>query len=142
MTLHAERTRLLLWAAALLAICFALNQRHHHFPYYYHPDEPGKAEQILTGRWNFNHPMLMLTATRAVVETFHVPMEEQPIVETGRLVSAFFMAVAVTALSLTAYLWRGWPAAILAGAALALHHQLYELSHYMKEDAALMMGLA
>lgn len=142
MTLHAERTRILLWAAALLAVCFALNQRHHHFPYYYHPDEPGKAEQILTGRWNFNHPMLMLTATRAVVETFHVPAEEQAIVEAGRLVSAFFMAVAVTALSLTAYLWRGWPAAILAGAALALHHQLYELSHYMKEDAALLMGLA
>src|SRR4051795_11210624 len=132
MSLPAERTRLLLWAAMLLAFCFALNQRHHHFPYYYHPDEPGKAEQILTGRWNFNHPMLLLTGTRAAVQLFHVRADEQAIVETGRLVSALFMAVAVTALSLTAYLWRGWPAALLSGLALALHHQLYELSHYMK----------
>src|SRR5688572_13996034 len=118
MRLHPERFRLLLWALCLLAFTFALNQRHHHFPYYYHPDEPGKAEQILTGRWNFNHPMLLLTATNVAVQVFKVPPKEQAIVEAGRLVSAFFMAAAVVALSLTAYLWRGWPAALLAGGAL------------------------
>jgi hypothetical protein len=52
------------------------------------------------------------------------------------------MAAGVVALSLLAYLWRGWPAGLATGAALALHHQIYELSHYMKEDSALLMGVA
>jgi hypothetical protein len=45
-------------------------------------------------------------------------------------------------LSLLAYAWRGWPAALAAGGALALHHQLFELAHYFKEDSALLAGLA
>jgi hypothetical protein len=138
----SEKACLFLWALFLLLAAFGLNQRHHHFPYYYHPDEPGKVEQILTGHWNFHHPMLLLTATNMAVDVFQVPREEQAIVETGRAISALFMALAVLALSLTAYVWRGWLAAIVAGLALLLHHQLYELSHYMKEDSALLMGLS
>ncbi len=140
--LQSERLRLLLWSLFLVLATLALDLRHNQFPYYYHPDEPGKAEQILTGRFNFHHPMLLLTTTNVAVDFFRVPRTEQAIVEMGRRVSALFTALAVVALSLTAYLWRGWPAAILAGAALATHHQLYELSHYMKEDTALLMGLA
>ena len=63
-------------------------------------------------------------------------------VEVGRWVSAGFSAVAVTALSLLAFCWRGWIAGIATGAALMLHHQVFELSHYMKEDTALLMGVA
>ena len=58
------------------------------------------------------------------------------------MVSAIYMSVAVVALSLLAYAWSGWPAAISAGGALAFHHQLFELAHYFKEDSALLAGLS
>lgn len=130
------------WAVALFALCFALDTRHRHFPYFYHPDEPGKVEQVLTGRFNFHHPMLLLATTRLVVDLCHVGREPQAVVEAGRCVSAGFMAGAVVAFSLLAYLWRGWRAALVSGAALAWHHQLFELAHYMKEDSALLFGVA
>ena len=137
-----NKAALTLWSFLLLGVCFALNTRHNTFPFHYHPDEPGKVEQIMDGEWNFHHPMLLLAATDALVDLRRVPKTEQAIVEVGRGVSAAFTAIAVVALSLLAYLWRGWPAALAAGGALALHHQLFELSHYMKEDSALLMGLA
>lgn len=137
-----DRWRLLGWSTLLFAVSLALFVRHHHFPYYYHPDEPGKVEQVMDGKWNFHHPMLLLGATRAVVDLAGIEKREQPVVEAGRWVSAVFMAVAVVALSLLAYAWRGWEAAIAAGGALALHHQLYELAHYMKEDSALLAGMS
>lgn len=130
------------WSVLLFAVSLTLFVRHHHFPYYYHPDEPGKVEQVIAGEWNFHHPMLLLGTARAVVELAGVEKREQPVVEAGRWVSATFMAIAVVALSLLAYAWRGWEAAIGTGAALALHHQLYELAHYMKEDSALLAGMA
>ena len=137
-----SRWAVILWSFALFFLCYALNTRHNGFPFFYHPDEPGKVEQVMTGEWNFNHPMLLLSTTKLAVEALHVPADPQAIVETGRGVSAVFTAVAVVAFSLLALLWRGWGAALTVGGALALHHQLYELAHYMKEDAALLMGVA
>lgn len=131
-----------IWCILLLLLCLGLHSRHNDFPYFYHPDEPGKVEQLLTGEWNFNHPMLLLNTTRAAMQVAEIPKEEQPVVETGRWVSAVFTSIAVVALSLLAYAWRGWAAAIAAGGALALHHQLYELSHYLKEDPALLAGMS
>jgi dolichyl-phosphate-mannose-protein mannosyltransferase len=119
-----------------------LHTRHQQFPFFRHPDEPGKVEQVLKGDWNFHHPMLLLTASKVAVQIFAVPRQEQQIVEAGRSVSAAFTALAVVAFSLLAYLWRGWLAALTTGVVLSLHHQLYELSHYMKEDSALLMGVA
>ena len=136
------RLLLALWAAGLFSLSFAIFERHHHFPFFYHPDEPGKVEQVLTHDWNFHHPMLLLNATRLAVKFCGVPKEPQAIVEAGRTVSAAFMALAVVALSLTAYLWRGWTPAVIAGVALATHHQLYELAHYLKEDSALLAGVS
>jgi hypothetical protein len=130
------------WSLMLFAASVALFARHNGFPYYYHPDEPGKVEQVIDGKWNFHHPMLLLGTTRAVVQLAGMEKREQPVVEAGRMVSAGFMAAAVVALSLLAYAWRGWQAALASGAALALHHQLYELAHYFKEDSALLAGLA
>jgi hypothetical protein len=133
---------LLGWSLVLFATSLALFVRHNAFPYYYHPDEPGKVEQVIDAKWNFHHPMLLLGATRAVVQLAGIEKREQPVVEAGRMVSAGFMAAAIVALSLLAYAWRGWQAALASGATLALHHQLYELAHYMKEDSALLAGLA
>jgi hypothetical protein len=76
------------------------------------------------------------------VDVAGVAREPQSVVEAGRAVAAAFTALAVVALSLLAYQWRGWPPALAVGVALMLHHQLFELSHYMKEDTALLCGLA
>jgi hypothetical protein len=86
--------------------------------------------------------MLLLTATKAAVMLGDVALREQKVVEVGRWVSAAFAALAVVALSLLAFVWRGWPAAIVTGLALLLHHQVFELAHYLKEDTALLCGVA
>jgi hypothetical protein len=126
----------------LFALCFYSGFRHHTFPYFYHPDEPGKVEQLVTGKFNYHHPMLLLATARLATEVLHTPKKPQALVEVGRGVSAAFMAGAVVMLALLAFLWRGWRAGLVTGAALALHHQIYELAHYMKEDSALLFGVA
>ncbi len=137
-----QNARLALWSLVLFALCLGLDTRHHRFPFFYHPDEPGKVRQVRTGEWNFHHPMLLLTATKMALKFSAAHRTEQDVVEFGRWVSAAFVATAVVALSLLAFLWRGWPGAFTAGAVLGLHHQFYELAHYMKEDSAILMGLA
>ena len=136
------KVRLLAWSIVLFVICYFVNTRHNDFPWYYHPDEPGKVEQIVEGNWNAHHPLLLLGTTKLWVKAAGAGADEQTIVEIGRNLSAAFIAGAVVALSVLAYAWRGWPAALLTGALLATHHQLYELSHYLKEDSALLFGLA
>ena len=132
--------RLALWSLALFAACLVLNTRHHAFPYFYHPDEPGKVEQLIEGEWNLHHPLLLLQSVKAFAAVTGTARAPQPLVEAGRVVSAIFISGAVVALSLLAYAWRGWGAALTAGAVLAWHHQLYELAHYFKEDSALLFG--
>ena len=66
----------------------------------------------------------------------------QAIVQTGRWVSAAFAAGAVAAFALLAW-WNyglliGWG----AGLVVVVQDDLFELSHYMKEDPALLFGLA
>jgi hypothetical protein len=133
---------LIFWSLALFTAVLVLDTRHNEFPYFYHPDEPTKVDQVMTSEWNYHHPMLLLSVTKAVVEILRIPSREQDIVEVGRWVSAAFTAVAVVAFALLAYAWRGWTASIGTGLALLLHHQLFELAHYMKEDPALLMGSA
>jgi hypothetical protein len=137
-----ERAALLGGSLALFVLCFFSGFRHHTFPYFYHPDEPGKVEQITSGKFNYHHPMLLLATTRLTTDLLHTPKKSQAIVEVGRGVSAAFMAGAVVMFALLAYLWRGLRAGLVTGAALALHHQIYELAHYMKEDSALLFGVA
>lgn len=134
--------RLLIWALALFTVCYLLNTRHNQFPWYYHPDEPGKVEQVVEGNWNLHHPLLLLGTTKVLAATAGAGTNEQAVVEIGRNLSAAFISAAIVALSLLAYAWRGWPAALLTGALLATHHQLYELSHYLKEDSALLFGIS
>ncbi len=137
-----NKLRLALWAVALFVATLVLHTQHNDFAWYYHPDEPGKVEQVLGMRpWNFHHPMLLLASTKLAV-TVSGATEPQTVVELGRAVSAIFTGISIVALSLLAYRLRGWLAAIAAGIALLLHHQLYELSHYMKEDPALLLGIA
>ena len=129
-------------AALLFASCLWLFSRHHEFPFFYHPDEPDKVEQIVHEHWNFHHPLLMLATARCAVNLFHVPRDAQAVAQMGRWVSATFAALGVTALAWLAFLYRGWPGFATAGAALMLHHQVFELAHYFKEDTALFLGIA
>ena len=131
-----------LCSVLLFAATLALDTRHNDFPYFYHPDEAEKVRQVLTGEWNFHHPMLLLTTAQAGVAAWGVERREQSVVQAGRWVAAGFVAAAVVGLSLLAFAWRGWTAGAAAGGALLLHHQLFELAHYMKEDTALLMGMA
>lgn len=130
------------WSLVLFIAVLLFDTRHNQFPYFYHPDEPVKVEQLRTGNWNYHHPMLLLTTTKVAVSIAGTPMTEQAVVETGRWVSAAFTALAAVLLSLLAYVWRGWAAAIATGLALLLHHQFFELAHYLKEDTALVFGVA
>ena len=129
-------------AAALFIGSFVLFTRHHHFPYSYHPDEAGKAGQIIKGSRNYHHPLLLLSATDIASRTGFVPRTPQAIVETGRGVSAAFAAGSVAALALLAWLRYGALAGWGAGLAVALQADLFETAHYLKEDTALVFGLA
>jgi hypothetical protein len=86
--------------------------------------------------------MLLLTTSKAVIKVAGVPLHEQSVVEAGRWVSAAFASLAIVALSLLAFAWRGGIAALSTGLALLSHHQLFELSHYLKEDTALLFGVS
>jgi len=128
---------LLLFVAALL-----LFTRQQGFPWFYHPDEPGKVEQVITGQWNFHHPMLMLQTAKLAAGSKAVAGNEQAVVETGRTVSAVFAAMAVALLSVAAWRVAGSVAGVFTGLLLLTHHQLFELAHYFKEDTSLLVGVA
>jgi Dolichyl-phosphate-mannose-protein mannosyltransferase len=119
-----------------------LYNRHSDFPCFYHPDESGKSRQLITGRFNFNHPLLLLQTTRVTSWIRRPSLTPQPVTETGRMVSAVFAAGAVACFSLLAAHMYGTPAAACVGALLLANSQLYELAHYMKEDTALAFGIA
>ncbi len=120
---------------------FLLFSRHNDFPAHYHPDEPGKVRQVKQGSFNFNHPLLLLQATKLILGPNAAEENQNTIVRAGRTASAIFSAAAAACLVLAAAQLAGPVAAAAAGALLLTSHQLYELAHYMKEDAALAFGI-
>lgn len=132
---------------ALTFVLFALSAfllftRHNDFPFYYHTDEPSKAKQILTGERNFHHPLMMLRSTEWLVGIAQIQPNPQAVVEAGRVLSGAFAALAVGILLLLAWRLGGALAGILSGVLLLSHPVLFELAHYMKEDCALLLGVA
>ena len=117
-----------------------LNTRENDFPYYYHPDEFKKVDQVLTGQRNFNHPLLLLSSTEAVWKVTGGTRERQRVVELGRWVSAVLTSVGTVGFFLAGWWWRGALAGVVTGILLTLHHQVFELAHYMKEDSGLYCG--
>jgi len=129
-------------AVVVFALTLGLDTRHNDFPFTYHPDEGGKVAQVLLGSRNYHHPLLLLTTTACVSRITFMARDPQVIVQTGRWVSAAFAAGSVAAFALLAW-WNygllvGWG----AGLAVALQEDLFEMAHYMKEDPALLFGLA
>ncbi len=138
------RAAAVVFSIVLFNACLWLYTRHNDFTYRYHADEQTKADQIESYRAyrNFNHPLLLLEATELAVRRFDVEMETQPIVETGRWVSAVFGAAAAVMLAWIGYASAGLAGMLLVGAAVGLCPPLLLYSHYMKEDVALVFGLA
>jgi hypothetical protein len=131
-----------LMATSIFLFSLWLNTRHNDFPYTYHPDERGKVLQITERTRNFHHPLLLLSATDWAMRLGGVKRTPQSVVVAGRWVSAAFAAGSVTALAMIAWLSYGALAGWAAGVVLALQVDLFKTAHYMKEDPALMFGLA
>jgi len=136
----------ILLSSLLLFLCgLALFTRENRFPFYYHPDEPGKVRQVQSGEWNYHHPMLLLGSTRLAAGALGIEGPEsdpQRLVEVGRWVSASFTAGAAALLMAATWLLAGRFAGWTAGVLLLTNHQLFELAHYFKEDTALLFGVA
>ena len=128
---------LLLFAGALW-----LDTRQNGFPFFYHPDEPDKVDQLITGKWNFHHPLLMLGTAEAAKKALGLPDREQTLVILGRCCSALFAAGGVLAFALLAWRVKGWGGFWIVGLLLLTQHQVFELAHYFKEDTALFFALA
>ncbi len=126
---------------ATFAIALLLYASQNRFPYYYHPDEPTKVQQIQTGSRNFHHPLLLLTTTELAVKVLRIGSDSQNIVIAGRWCSAIFAAVAAAGLSLIAFTQAGTAGAAWTALLVLLHQRLAELSHFMKEDTGLLMGV-
>lgn len=136
----------LTYTTALLALLvgIVLFTRNNNFPWYYHPDEPNKAEQVLEKWRNFHHPLLMLAVTdrsiKIAEELFDFERNLQSIAVFGRWVSALFSAVGVALLCVAAGKRGWWPAAALAALLMLLNADLFRFAHYFKEDTALVFG--
>ncbi len=138
---HRSHTPWLI-ALALFVGSLLLFTRDNGFSFSYHPDEDGKTFQIIERERNFHHPLLMLNVTDLAVHLARVPLSSQAVVIVGRWVSAAFAAGAVAALAMLAFCRGGWLAAWSVGLLVATHGKLYEAAHYLKEDTALVFGLA
>ncbi len=129
-------------AALLFAAALWLYTRDHGFSPRYHPDEPSKVAQVLTGERNLRHPLLLLRGTEAALWLTGAPCTEQSVVVAGRTVSALFAAGTVVGMALAVSLIAGRGVGWLAGLFVLGGHQLFEVAHFMKEDPALGFGWA
>lgn len=157
MLLHEPLRRSVVVWTYVLATVFALVagilfHRHADFPYLYHTDEPSKVDQIIRREYNFHHPLLLLRSTEGLLQASGASLEKrtlrdgspitpQAVVEKGRMASAIFAGLAVGAVVLLASQLAGRVAGVAAGILALTHPVLFELSHYMKEDCGLLVGI-
>lgn len=126
--------------AGLLGTLLAAYLWHNQFPFFYHTDEPGKAEQIISGRFNYHHPLCLMNATQLAVHWAKIDIVPQSVVGVGRAISAVAMMLAIAAIVLMGKRHYGWTFGLLAGAIAGLHPILFEAAHFMKEDCCLLAG--
>ena len=146
----AKRGLVAVLLVVLFAAAFVLFTQDNRHPFYYHPDEYGKAKQVVDGSrsYNFNHPLLLLNVARPLKSLWSKkagdtkPVKIQNATEAGRTASALFAALAVVALAVAGYLIGGLAAGIGAAIVALFQPMLLEHAHIFKEDTALTMGLA
>jgi 4-amino-4-deoxy-L-arabinose transferase-like glycosyltransferase len=112
------------------------------FSIYEHWDEAGKAAQIISGQWNFSHPQLLLSTTRLLMILAGGAAAPHDIVVAGRWCSAIFAAGAAVLLSILARRLYGDIAGYVTAILIGTGAHLFGLAHYMKEDTALLFGIA
>ena len=127
----------------LFAMSLTMCMWGHDFPIAYHADEAGKVMQVL-GKLdrNHKHPPLLLDLS-SVTHKLSGHRDGLPqVVAAGRLVSAIAGALSVVMLTAMSHWLAGKLSALLVGIMLAGCPSLIIFSHYMKEDALLLMGIA
>jgi len=132
---------LLIGSGALFAACFFLCTANNDFPASYHPDEPGKVQQILQDTRNYHHPLLMLDVADAATKWLQTPRRFQSIAEVGRGTSAVFSATAAVLIGLAGFVVEGWAGFVLLGLAAGLCPSVISHAHYFKEEASLAFGV-
>jgi hypothetical protein len=131
-------------AVAVLLAGLGLFSERRSFPFYDHPDEPGKVQQTLHRAKNFHHPLAMLTTAELARKAFLARGERddpQAVVEIGRAVVGAFAAASAALLALLAARLFGPWAGLAAGLLALTNPLLYELAHYFKEDPVLLFGV-
>jgi len=136
----ARWTSTALWLMLLFAGVFFSGVYRNGFPYWYHWDEMAKADQVITGNLNFNHPLLLIQTAHGLHSVLGASSRRQSVVETGRTLSALFAAGAVVCVSVLVWRLCSMPAGIIAGSLAGFSCQLLTLSHHFKEDTALLFG--
>jgi 4-amino-4-deoxy-L-arabinose transferase-like glycosyltransferase len=131
---------------ALLASVF-LYSRNNDFSSFFHTDEPGKATQLVTNKRLYLHPQLLLETTDLALKLFRDRSKEnleegRDLILMGRRVSAIFAALCVVALGLVGYYYAGLRGLVLGALSVALCPSLLINAHYMKEETALVFGIA
>jgi hypothetical protein len=132
------------WATAAVFVLLALFffGRNLDFTAFAHPDERNKIAQIVEGRYNFNHPLLMLNSVKLVTEALGKAQDFEFVKLTGRWSSVVFASLAVGLLVLISGRLYGKFVAAAAGIFLLSNPHLFDLAHYFKEDPALLFGIS
>lgn len=132
------------WAMAVAFVLFAVvfYGRNLDFTAFAHPDERNKIAQIVEGRYNFNHPLLMLNSVRLVSEAAGKVGDFEFVKLAGRWSSVLFAAFAVGLLVLASGRVHGKFIGVAAGVLLLSNPHLFDLAHYFKEDPALLFGIS
>jgi hypothetical protein len=112
------------------------------FSAYAHPDERNKIAQIVEGRYNFHHPLLMLNSVRVVTEGIGKAQDFEFVKLVGRWSSVVFASLAVALLVMVTGRLHGHLIAGAAGLFLLSNPHLFDLAHYFKEDPALLFGIS
>ena len=131
-----------LFCCVLFASSFFLYTRHDNFSAHFHPDEQTKALQILLQNRDHRHPHLLLEGTEMALRLFHLARTPRNVMLSGRGVSAAYAVLAVVALALAGYRYAGLIGLLLSGVSVGLCPSLLLYAHYMKEDTALVLGIA
>lgn len=134
--------RAVIVAACTSIILFVFYSRSNDFPASYHPDEPSKIDQILTGKRNFNHPQLLLTVTSVVQRIVPDSRNPDSLLSIGRQVSAGMAALAAFCSMLIGYSHRRWVGLAICGLLIGLCPPVFTCAHFFKEDASLLAGMS
>lgn len=141
----SHRFRLFAVGLLFFVCAFFLHLLHNDFPWTYHNDEPSKVRQVQEHTRNLRHPPLMLTMADSTIAFLGLNRSDpQTVVETARTLAAFYIAGTVVCVFLLIYYQSGrfFPAALLGGILVTIDNQVFEISHYFKEDAPLLLGIA